>query len=222
MQSTPLPASYFWVALVQSNLCPPPASFPPSLQCLEFLPISWPSLKSQTVSFLEYSPPPPAPLCPDHIYSIPTQPGQSVVGLCPNSLHHGYSCDNITYVFRSHNKPYLKQCRDQRQLCPATMVSQMPSRERGSWVSHGWNSTPISMIHFRCLAAACTTSPALSSSRPTFYSTSPRLSTELLVCSQWPNSTTVASTGWTWRVVLPGQGRARCQLRTEIPLLIHP
>lgn len=151
----------------------PPASFPPSLQCLEFLPISWPSLKSQTVSFLEYSPPPPAPLCPDHIYSISTQPGQSIVGLCPNSLHHGYSCDNITYVFRSHNKPYLKQWGDQRQLCPATMVSQMPSRERGSWVSHGRNSTTISLIHFRCLAAACTISPALLSSCPTSYSASP-------------------------------------------------
>lgn len=198
----------------------PPASFPPSLQCLEFLPISWPSLKSQTVSFLEYSSPPPAPLCPDHIYSIPTQPGQSVVGLCPNSLHHGYSCDSITYVFQSHNKPYLKQCGDQRQLCPATMVSQMPRRERGSWVSHRRNSTAISLIHFRCLAAACTISPAsyLHAQHPIALC----LSTELLVFSQWPNSTTVASTGWTWRVILPGQGRARCQLRTEIPLLIHP
>lgn len=105
-------------------------------------------------------------------------------------------------------KPYLKQCGDQRQLCPATMVSQMPSRE-----VHGSAMEEILLLFPWSTSGAL--QQLVSSPQNSYlhvqHPIALRLSTELLVFSQWPDSTTVA---WTWRFVLPGEGRARCQLRT--------
>lgn len=126
------------------------------------------------------------------------------MGLCPNSIH-GYSCDNITYVFRSQNKAISEAVRGSKTALSSN--HGFPNaQQRGSWVSHGRNSTAFSLIHFRCLAVACTISPALLSSCPTSYSASPlhrapRLqpvarfyhsSMNMKVCSPWRGESKVS------------------------------
>lgn len=63
-------------------------------------------------------------------------------------------------------KPYLKQCRDKRQLCPATMVSQMPSRE-----VHGSAMEEILPLFPWSTSGAL--QQLVPSSHPTSYSASP-------------------------------------------------